>query len=112
MIGFYVFIFLKFVMYIIVHLCPCCFSKLSHLALKNKLYIKCIYVQYLVSFFNKRDKQITFDFFLPKINMLEERNFRCYPHVMLHQVGKFDDTCILDLISDIFPISSITLNRR
>lgn len=34
--------------------------------------------------------------------MLEGKNFRCYPHVMLHQVGKFDHICILDLLNDVF----------
>ena len=53
--------------------------------------VKNIIIPYIMSFFfNKCYKQITFDFFFTKTNMLEERNFRCYPHVMLHQVGKFD----------------------
>ena len=80
--------------------------------------VKNIIIPYIMSFFSISVTNKSRLIFCTKINMLEERNFRCYPHIMLHQVGKFDSkirvgkfdhTCILYLINDIFSISSITL---
>jgi hypothetical protein len=44
-----------------------------------------------------------------KINMLKERYFRSHQPVTLHQIGKLDHACILDLIRIYFPYFSYYL---